>query len=247
MLELDRSCPNCGAHARSEADRCSACGKPLVQAFGKPALSLKRKLAYALGAVLFLAATGYWAVRPSLTKLPILKGGAPRWTRDGASPPARAWAWKLEQSLEEGCASAFNDFTNKKTLEPSLNYQLIGGTLESAKKAYEEARRTSSPIPKVAPDEVADAAASVGSIDAFISACVVRAYAAVEPCEKLKDVLGTKEASACLVPPVQRVLAASAWRACTNNAHLPRVKTLCRVVAERSESAPPAPAATTGM
>jgi hypothetical protein len=166
------------------------------------------------------------------------RAGRPLWSHPGNEPKAREWAWKLESSLEKGCTKTWLLVAEKKSVGGMLNFQLVGGTLAASKHIQEVAKQNHQKVPWLTPEEVADGAAAVGRFDDFSSTCLTRGYEAIEPCERFKDKLGSEEAAACLVPPVQRMLSGLAWRTCAANARLPRVKELCEVAARRLEALP---------
>ena len=245
MLEIYRSCPKCSAHLEATADRCG-CGQRMGAAFGQPEVS---KLRGSLDWVILCALLGVMVagmLRPDwyqavaggrvVESVRAARAGRPIWSHPGDEPKARAWAWKLESSLEKGCSKTFLMVAEKKLVGGMLNFQLVGGTLAASKHTQEIAKKNLQKIPWMTPDEVADAAAAVGRYDDFFSNCLARGYQAIGPCERFQEALGSAEAATCLVPPVQRMLSGLAWRTCAANARMPRVKELCEVTAQRLEA-----------
>lgn len=249
MLEIYRSCPKCGAHAKATDSRC-VCGEKLGVPLGQPEVSLRRRMFdYALLAMLGAAVVG-GLLRPDwyqalaggrvMESVRAAREGRSIWTGSAAEPKARGWAWKLESSLTTGCNTTYAQAADKKLMSGMLNFQLVGGTLAASKHTQEVARRNHQKIPWMTPEEVADGARAIGSYDDFLAACLTRGYAALEPCEEFKEALGSPQAAACVVAPVQRMLGGLAWRICASNATQPRVKELCQVAAERMEALPQA-------
>jgi len=245
MLEIYRSCPKCGAHLLATDRRC-ACGQPIAAAFGQPEVSRPRKLVDWVVFGLLCTVLGAGLLRPDWCQA-VVEGrvaeavraahaGRPPWSHPGHEPAARAWAWKLEGSLETGCSATFHQVADKKMLGGMLNFQLVGGTLAASKHNQEVANRNHQAIPWLTPEEVADGAAALGGYEEFVASCLVRGYEAVEPCERFKDALGSPEAARCLVPPVQTMLSGLAWRTCAANARLQRVRELCEVAAKRMDA-----------
>ncbi len=245
MLEIYRSCPKCGGHLPATARRCT-CGQELAAAFGQPETSRLRKTVdwILFGALCTVVCAGM--LRPDWYQAVVgghvaeavraSRAGRPLWTHPGQEPRARAWAWKLEGSLESGCSATFRQVANTKMLGGMLNFQLVGGTIAASKHNQEVANRNHQKIPWVTPEEVADGAAALGGYEEFVSSCLTRGYEAVEPCERFKDTLGSPEAARCLVPPVQTMLSSLAWRTCAANARLQRVRELCDVAAQRTDA-----------
>lgn len=247
MLEIYRACPRCGAHQKSDVGHCEACG----QILGKEPVSRGRRLVDLVVLALVLVVGAGTLVKPEW--LARLSGGSPAaapqdwagrkpWTRSGAEPPARVWAYRLENSLEDACNQTYGRF-NDKLLGPTLNFQLLGGNLVAARETYRIAKKTKTPIPRLTPEEVADARTAIGDRAPFVTSCLVSAYARIEPCVRFKDKLTHADATACFVAPVQQMLGAIAYRLCAERAQLQRVRDLCALSATRAGEQPAAKAA----
>lgn len=251
MLELYRACPRCGVPAKLGLVRCEACGTVLDK---KAVSKLRRWLDAIVGAVVLALAVGMllhgdWLANLSGAKSSQKaeqKAGRRPWAYGGTEPAARAWASRLENSLEDVCAQTYRRFSDQKFLEPTLNFQLLGGNLVAAREMYRLAKRTKTTVPRLLPEEVADGRAAIGEREPFMKACLTQAYERIEPCAKYKDKLTSADASACMVPPVQQMLGALAYRVCAQHAQLQRVKDLCVLSASRADDQP-LPKAAAGM
>ena len=262
MLELFRACPRCKTHLDAKAGHCPSCGQIVgPEPVSRTRRALKGLVLAALGVTVLGVVLGP-SLAPFLRLLPQAKAvaKAPKWSFPIAEPAARAWAFPLEKSLEEACGGLWARFSDRKYFEPTLNFQLLGGTLEAAKQTYTHAKATHTAIPRLLPEETDDALASIGSLPAFVGRCLSQSYARIAPCEAHRDSLGTPAAAACFTEPVQQLITGFSLRTCAELARLDRVKNLCSIAAERAEAqvaqaaqaAQPAaqaaqPAAKTGM
>jgi hypothetical protein len=145
--------------------------------------------------------------------------------------------------MKQACALTWARFADRKMLEPTLNFQLVGGTLEASRAAYVRARAEGTPFPRLRPEEVDDALATLGNEDLFLTRCLVHSLEAVAPCAAHARALNTSEASECLLPPVTRLLTALPYRICAERAQQQRVRALCAVAAERAAGPAAQPAA----
>lgn len=251
MLELYRACPRCKAHVEADVGHCKACGQTL----GSEPVSRGRRVVDAVLLVMVVSLAAGLLVRPQwLTRLqggalppaPQEWAGRRPWAHAGAEPAARVWAHRLERSMEDACSQTYARFSEPKFLAPTLNFQLLGGNLAAAKETYAIAKRNKTPIPRLLPEEVADARAAIGDREPFMTACLTAGYARIAPCERFKATLKSADASACLVPNVQQMLGSLPYRLCVEHAQVPRVKDLCAVSIIRAE-AQPLPSAAAGM
>ena len=239
MLELFRACPSCKQHLNADAGHCEACG----QIVGREPVSRTRRF-LTVAALVALAVGGFgFLVQQEVG--PWVKHFAPKvrapaaasaWAYPIPEPAARVWAFPLEKSLDEVCAGLWVSFADPKYLEPTLNFQLLGGNLAAAKQTYHRAKLTHTAVPRLLPEELQDALAAIGTREAFVGRCLTQSYARVVPCEQHRARLTSPEAAACFTAPVQQMLGSFSFRTCAELAHAGRVKNLCTVAAERTEA-----------
>ena len=147
------------------------------------------------------------------------------WAYANPEPVARAWASGLEPSLVVACRSTLSQLRGPGFMKAAL-----------APKLDARSRQPGA-------DEAQDAISSLGSDDQFLGACLRWAYDAIAPCERHAKALGGREAEACLLPPVQRVLAVEPWKRCAAAARLPSVAAACGAIAQVMQRRTDRPAA----
>ena len=134
----------------------------------------------------------------------------------------------IEESLQSVCRSTFARFEDKNFAEASLVRFLPAATRAQGQPLTQESLHLS-------PEEQRDAMAIFGDDARFMGQCLRWGYQAIAPCEGYKGDLGSPRAQECMVPAVQRRLAAAPFMLCAQNAKLDRVRRACDFAAEQAQ------------